>query len=124
MALLNSTRDLRTFVPARDFSVSRAFYGELGATEAWASDNMVLLRLGESSFYLQDAYVKPWAENVMLFLLVPDPDALHAELAALDLPGRYPGVRLSEPRDYDWGLREVHLHDPAGVLWHFAREIV
>jgi hypothetical protein len=29
-------------------------------------------------------------------------------------------VKAQEPRDFPWGLREVHLIDPAGVCWHFA----
>ena len=123
MLSLQSTNDLRTFLPAKNFAQSRAFYRDLGGREAWSSDNMVLFRLGGSSFYLQDYYVKDWAENTMLFLTVPDLDALHSDLLALELPTRYPGVRFTEPKDYDWGLREIHLHDPAGVLWHFAREV-
>jgi len=123
MQALKTTTDLRTFVPAKDFAQSRAFYADLGATEAWVSDKMVLLQLGGSSFYLQDAYVKAWAHNMMLFLMVPEVDALWEELQPLDLPNRYPGVKWSAPKDYDWGLRELHLHDPAGVLWHFARPL-
>lgn len=123
MQHLENTTDLRPFLPAIDFSLSREFYAELGATELWSSDEMVLLRLGQSSFYLQDAYVQAWAENLMLFLKVPELDAFWEELRVLDLPKRYPGVRWKKPTDYAWGLREVHLIDPAGVLWHFAREL-
>ncbi|MCX8212357.1 MAG: hypothetical protein ACI974_001585 [Paraglaciecola sp.] len=120
MTSLANTSHLRPFVAAKDFAVSRAFYSDLGATERWASNDMVLLELGDSLFYLQDAYVKAWAENTMLFLMVPDLDLCWQELQALDLVNRYPGVRWKKPTDYPWGLREIHLIDPAGVLWHFA----
>jgi len=120
MTSLAPTSQLRAFVPAKDFAASRAFYQDLGATEQWASDDMVLFRLGDSLFYLQDAYVKQWAENTMLFLMVPDLDLCWKELQAPDLTNRYKGVRWKEPTDYPWGLREIHLIDPAGVLWHFA----
>jgi catechol 2,3-dioxygenase-like lactoylglutathione lyase family enzyme len=123
MKHLKNTTDLRTFLPAKDFALSREFYAELGAKEIWSSNDMVLFRLGQSSFYLQDAYVKDWAENLMLFLFVPEVDAFWEELKPLDLPARYPGVRWKQPTDYDWGLREIHLIDPAGTLWHFAKEI-
>ncbi len=121
MSILSTTSNLRPFIPAKDFAVSRAFYKDLGATEIWASDDMVLLQLGSSQFYLQAYYVKAWAENTMLFLLVEELEQLWEELLALDLVNRYKGIRWKEPTDYDWGLREIHLIDPAGVLWHFAK---
>lgn len=123
MKHLENTTDLRTFLPAKDFALSREFYAELGARELWSSNDMVLFRLGQSTFYLQDYYVKDWAENLMMFLMVPELDAFWEELRALDLPSRYAGVRWKAPTDYDWGLREIHLIDPAGTLWHFAKEI-
>lgn len=123
MKSLQGTTNLRPFIPAKDFAVSRAFYADLGATEVWSSADMVLLQLGGSQFYLQAYYVKAWAENTMLFLMVDDLETLWEELQALDLVNRYPGIRWKEPTDYDWGLREIHLIDPAGVLWHFAREL-
>ncbi|SEP86616.1 VOC family protein [Neolewinella agarilytica] len=121
MSILNKTSNLRPFVPAKDFAVSRAFYKDLGATEIWASDDMVLFQLGGSQFYLQAYYVKAWAENTMLFLMVEELEQLWEELRALDLVNRYEGIRWKEPTDYEWGLREIHLIDPAGVLWHFAK---
>ncbi|MTB53400.1 VOC family protein [Lewinella sp. W8] len=123
MKHLENTTDLRTFLPAKDFALSREFYAELGAKELWSSNDMVLFRLGQSTFYLQDYYVKDWAENLMMFLMVPELDAFWEELRALDLPSRYAGVRWKAPTDYDWGLREIHLIDPAGTLWHFAKDI-
>lgn len=123
MKSLQVTSHLRPFIPAKDFAVSRAFYKDLGAKELWASDDMVLLELGDSQFYLQAYYVKAWAENTMLFLKVPDLELCWEELQALDLVNRYPGIRWKKPTDYDWGLREIHLIDPAGVLWHFAKAL-
>lgn len=121
MNSLATTSNLRPFIPAKDFAASRAFYADLGAKELWTSDDMVLLQLGGSQFYLQAHYVKAWAENTMLFLMVDDLETLWEELQAKDLVNRYPGIRWKKPTDYDWGLREIHLIDPAGVLWHFAR---
>ncbi len=123
MTSLTNTTNLRPFVPAKDFAVSRAFYADLGAKEIWTSDDMVLYQLGGSQFYLQAYYVKAWAENTMLFLKVEDLEILWEELQAKDLVNRYPGVRWKKPTDYEWGLREIHLIDPAGVLWHFARDL-
>ena len=120
MTALDDTTGLRPFIPALDFESSRAFYRELGAQEAVLDPKLCLFTIGGSQFYLQDAYEKTWAENTMLFLWVPDLDLLWEELQALRLPERYPGVRMKPPTDYPWGLREIHLIEPAGVLWHFA----
>ena len=38
--------DLRPFIPAQDFALSRRFYQALGWREGWADDTMVLLELG------------------------------------------------------------------------------
>lgn len=123
MQSLAQTSHLRPFVPAKDFAISRAFYQDMGAKEIWSNADMALLQLGDSEFYLQNAYVKDWAENTMLFLNVADLDLCWRELQALDLINRYPDIRWKKPTDYPWGLREIHLIDPAGVLWHFAKAL-
>jgi hypothetical protein len=41
-------------------------------------------------------------------------------LLALELPAKYPGVRLTSVQQYDWGS-ECFLHDPSGILWHFGQ---
>ena len=42
--------DLKTFLPARDFAVSRRFYVDLGFTETWALDQVAELQLGGFRF--------------------------------------------------------------------------
>ena len=102
------------------YTVSRAFYGVLGFTEAQLGPAMCVLQWGEGvAFYLQNAYVEEWVDNTMLFLEVDDLDAWHAQLTCLDLPGRFEGVRLSGINVEEWG-RECFLHDPSGVLWHIG----
>ncbi|GGH02181.1 hypothetical protein GCM10007415_42930 [Parapedobacter pyrenivorans] len=46
-------------------------------------------------------------------------DRYWRELSALELPEKYPGVKLTPIRNYDWG-RECFLHDPSGILWYFG----
>jgi hypothetical protein len=70
-------------------------------------------------FYLQDAYVKDWIDNTMIFLQVDDVARYWKDLLALDLPGKYQGVKLTPIRNYDWGS-ECFVHDPSGILWHFG----
>ena len=80
---------------------------------------MSFLALGDFGFYLQDAYVKDWVDNTMLFLEVAEPDAFLKHLESLDLKSQFPKVRLSKMVTNDWGP-EFFLHDPAGVLWHIG----
>ena len=80
---------------------------------------MSLFLTGGLGFYLQDAYVRDWVDNTMLFLEVDDVVRFWNELVALDLPAKYEAVRLVPIRNLDWG-RECFLHDPSGILWHFG----
>jgi len=110
---------IRPFIGAQDFTLSRNFYRDLGFQEKILSNNMSLFKTGELGFYLQDAYVRDWIDNTMVFLEVNDVDRYWDELSALDLPAKYKGVKLTPIRKDYWG-RECFLHDPSGILWHFG----
>ncbi|GAB3582305.1 VOC family protein [Hymenobacter daeguensis] len=113
-------KSIRPFLGARDFAVSRKFYAALGFQEIILSPTLSLLQKGEFGFYLQDAYVRDWVDNTMVFLEVADVDHYWQQLAALDLPARYPGVKLLPVKSLDWG-KECFLHDPSGILWHIGQ---
>ena len=110
---------IRPFIGAKDFEVSRSFYLDLGFEEFVLTPDMSLFKTGQLGFYLQNGYIKDWIDNTMLFLEVDDVNRYWNELLALDLPGKYAGVRLTPIRMEDWG-RECFLHDPSGILWHFG----
>lgn len=110
---------IRPFIGAENFEVSRSFYRDLGFEETVLSHNMSVFKTGALAFYLQDAYVKDWIDNTMVFLEVEDLDSFWKQLLALDLPAKYKGVRLTPIRNEAWG-RECFLHDPSGILWHFG----
>lgn len=114
-----STTSIRPFVGAKDYRESLDFYQAVGFVAVPIGDKMTYLHYGATGFYLQDAYVKDWIDNTMVFLEVADADLFLAELKTKDLPGKYPGVRLSGMVVNDWG-REFFLHDPSGVLWHIG----
>ncbi len=78
---------------------------------------MSLFQMGTFGFYLQDAYVKDWVDNTMLFLEVKDVELFWKELVALELPVKYKGSRITPIRIEAWG-KECFVHDPAGILWH------
>jgi catechol 2,3-dioxygenase-like lactoylglutathione lyase family enzyme len=116
----HSTKSIRPFIGARDYDLSRRFYRDLGFEEVVLSDDMCLFKTGQNGFYLQKAYVKDWIDNSMIFLEVDNAERYYKELQALELPAKYPGVRLTPVQQYDWG-RECFLHDPSGILWHFGQ---
>ncbi len=115
----HKAKSIRPFIGAKDFEQSRRFYKDLGFEETVLSPNMSVFKTDGLAFYLQDAYVKDWIDNSMIFLEVEDVNRHWKQLSALDLPGRYKDVKLLPVRNYDWG-KECFLHDPSGVLWHFG----
>ncbi|GGH23923.1 glyoxalase [Mucilaginibacter phyllosphaerae] len=110
---------MRPFIGAKDFEVSRSFYRDLGFEEAVLSHNMSVFRSGNLSFYLQDAYVKDWIDNTMIFMEVDSVERFWAELLALNLTDKYQGAKLTPIKKLDWGM-ECFVHDPSGILWHFG----
>ncbi len=116
--------ELRTFVPSRDYVTSTSFYEDLGFEVVWAEDEVKELRIEGFSFLLQNYNQKDWAENFMMQLKVTDLDAWWRHIVDARLVDRYAGVRAKEPQEYPWGLRQIHLIDPAGVLWHIVQDRV
>ena len=114
-------KSIRTFIGAKNYGESRQFYRELGFEEVEIGDNMCLFKVNENlGFYLQDAYVKKWVNNSMIFLEVDDLDKCEEELLAKGLDKKFKYVRFTEIRQFDWG-RELFMHDPSGILWHFGQ---
>ena len=110
---------IRPFIGAQNFELSRSFYKDFGFEENVLSHNMSYFFKNDCGFYLQDAYVKDWVDNTMVFLEVENVEQYWTELVALNLPGKYKDVRLEPVRYETWG-KECFVHDPSGVLWHIG----
>jgi catechol 2,3-dioxygenase-like lactoylglutathione lyase family enzyme len=110
---------IRPFLGSENYEVSRNFYRDLGFEEVVLSHNMSLFKSQELGFYLQDAYVKDWIDNTMVFMEVENVAQFWSDLQALDLTSKYETVRLVPIRHLDWGS-ECFVHDPCGILWHFG----
>jgi catechol 2,3-dioxygenase-like lactoylglutathione lyase family enzyme len=110
---------IRPFIGAKDFELSRSFYRDLGFHETVLTPNMSVFETDKIAFYLQDAYVKDWVDNTMIFLEVEDVDRYWKEIMALDLTAKYKDAKLVPVRIEPWG-KECFLHDPSGILWHFG----
>jgi uncharacterized glyoxalase superfamily protein PhnB len=125
--LVSSVVAMRPFVPARDFGQSQRFYEALGFGVTPLGDKIAHVQLGSGrgafSFLLQDFYVKEWAGNFMMHLLVDDLDRWWQHIDSLSLEERFGVGAPRPPKPEPWGLRVAYVTDPAGVLWHFASEM-
>lgn len=114
-----TTVEIKAFVPARDFALSKHFYQDFGFTLAWSSDDLAYFRHGHSSFLLQNFYNKKHADNFMMHLLVEDVEAWWQHVQDQKLIDNY-GVKSESPADRPWGMRDFVICDPTGVLWRVA----
>lgn len=117
--MLSTATSIRPFIGSKNFAESSSFYKDLGFEEVVLSHNMSLFKSKSIAFYLQDAYVKDWVDNTMVFVEVADVEAFWQHLVLLDLTSKYPTAKIVPVKHLDWGS-ECFVHDPAGVLWHFG----
>jgi uncharacterized glyoxalase superfamily protein PhnB len=117
-----TTIEVKAFVPAKDFDLSKRFYRDLGFDLSWSDANLAYFRHGSSSFLLQNFYNAVHAGNFMMHLLVEDVDAWWRHVEAQGISVKY-GVKADPPEDRPWGLRDFVLVDPTGVLWRIGQNI-
>jgi catechol 2,3-dioxygenase-like lactoylglutathione lyase family enzyme len=117
-----ATVEIKAFVPAKDFELSKRFYRDMGFEMHWSSDEMAYFRAGVSSFLLQRFYVKEYADNFMMHMLVEDVESWWRHVEAAKLDSNY-GVTVQPPEDRPWGIRDFIVVDPTGVLWRIGQDI-
>ena len=114
------TVELKPFVPALDYELSKRFYLDIGFTLASDTHGVAYFHHQNVSFLLQRFYCKELAENLMLHLLVEDVDAWRARLDAVGIAEKY-GVKITAVEQQPWRMRDFVLFDPTGVLWRIAQ---
>ena len=114
--------EIKAFVPALDFEASKAFYRTLGFEIPWSDEELAYVRHGDTSFLLQAFDLPAFAANFQMHLLVENVDDWHRHVVASGVAERY-GVKVGEPGDQPWGMRDFTLFDPSGVLWRVAQNI-
>ena len=112
--------EVKAFVPAKNFALSMEFYYALGFTRASVFEDIAYFHCGESSFLLQDFFVQEHAANYQMHLLVENADAWHEK--AKEVAARF-NVKVGEPQNQSWAMRDFTLFDPSGVLWRIAQNI-
>src|SRR3954467_13941108 len=114
--------EIKAFVPAKDFDLSKRFYEDLGFEVAWSSDDLACLKHGNASFLLQKFYDKAHADNFMMHIQVEDVAAWWRHVETQQLAAKYK-VRTDPPADRPWGMRDFVIIDPTGVLWRIGQNI-
>jgi uncharacterized glyoxalase superfamily protein PhnB len=112
--------DLKPFVPAKDFELSKSFYLDLGFQQNWGDAQICELEIEGHRFLLQEFYVKEHAGNFMMHLMVENADEWWNHIQHLGLKEKYNLSMAKPPELQPWGLRVLYLADPTGVLWHNA----
>lgn len=115
-----SIRDLKAYVPAKDFARSKRFYSALGfsMTEGWGGT--ADFALGGHCIRLQDYYVPDWADNFMIVMGVDDVEAWHQRAAEIAGEPDFAAVRVKPPEEVG-DSRVLHVVDPSGVLLIFVQ---
>ena len=119
--LVAGIRAFRPFLPAKEFETSLRFYKAIGFEAFSLGPTLAQLSLGTHAFLLQGNYVKEWAENTVMHVLVDDVDAWWRHIDSLSLTRQFDVSPPAPPRVEPWGLTVAYISDPSGVLWHFAQ---
>ena len=114
--------EIKAFLPAIDFEASKQFYLALGFEIPWSSEVLAHVRHGSTRFLLQAFNEPSFVKNFQMHMLVEDVDDWHAHVLAADVVARF-GVRVGDPEDRPWGMRDFTLFDPGGVLWRVAQNM-
>ena len=112
--------EVKAFVPAKNFALSMEFYEAIGFIRASVFEDIAYFHCGKSSFLLQDFFVQEHAANYQMHLLVENVDAWHEKAKAV--AARF-NVKVGEPENQPWAMRDFTLFDPSGVLWRIAQNI-
>ena len=110
-------KQIRTFIPGKDFDVSKQFYLDLGLQVVWEGKDLIEFGSSSKKFFLQNFYVEEWANNCMMQLFVDDLESLYKQ--AESLISKYTGTKIKPIFTADYG-KTFHLIDPSGVLWHMT----
>lgn len=119
MSHLTAT-EIKAFVPAKDFALSKRFYADLGFEQRSEGGGVAYFQVDGCAFLLQDFFEPALAQNLVMHLLVPDVALWFAHVQEQDLAKRH-GARVTPLVDQPWGITEFVVIDPVGVCWHIGQ---
>lgn len=112
--------EIKAFVPAKDFELSKRFYKDIGFTMASEAGGVAYFHFDHVSFLLQNFCTENFAENFMMHILVEDVDAWWLHITSADVAKKY-GARVGKVESQPWGMRDFCITDPSGVLWRIGQ---
>jgi hypothetical protein len=115
-----SIRDLKAYVPAKNFERSKRFYSALGFAMTEGFGGTADFELGGHRFRLQNYYVADWANNFMIVMTVDDVEAWHRLATTVATDPDLASVRVAAIEDVG-NSRVLHVVDPSGVLLIFVQ---
>ena len=115
-----SINDLKAYVPAKDFELSKRFYLALGFNMSDGWDGTADFELNGYCFRLQNYYVKVWAENFMIVMGVNDVEAWHQKATQVSASDGFSMVSV-QPIETAGDSRVLHIVDPSGILLIFVQ---
>ena len=114
--------EIKAFVPAKDFELSKRFYQDLGFALASDGGGIAYFHFGHASFLLQDCGDGPLIGSLTMHLLVQDVDAWSRHVVASGVVQKY-GVKVTDIELQPWRMRDFCLLDPSGVEWCIAQNV-
>jgi hypothetical protein len=120
IAISLAVTEIKAFVPAKHFEVSKQFYRDLGFTMASEGGGVAYFHFGHASFLLQDCCAEALAGNLMMHILAEDVNAWRAHVVASGVAQKY-GVQVTDIVLQPSRMRDFQLFDPSGVLWHIGQ---
>ena len=116
-----TVKDIRTFIPAKNYAVCKQFYSSLGWKVKDLEPRLALVDLGGRYFYIQDYYLKDVALNTMLHITVENAQAWYEHVESVLREGKFPEARVQPPKRQPYGAVVTFVHDPTGVLLHLCQ---
>ena len=107
--------NIKTFVPSKDYELSKLFYNELGFKPQFVTDDLTLFENGNACFFLQRFYNEELANNFMLQICVSD---IHAAFELCSNSEHK--TKITSVQDEPWG-KVFYLWGPAGELLHITQ---
>lgn len=104
--------DIRTFVPSKNYEISKAFYEEIGFSSEYVSEELTLFESGDCFFFLQHFYNEELASNFMLQICVEDIE----EAFKLCWASKHK-TKITSIQQERWG-KVFFLWGPVGELLH------
>ncbi|MEJ6591097.1 MAG: VOC family protein [SAR86 cluster bacterium] len=121
MSNLN-TIELKAFIPAKNFELSKQFYVDFGFVKASDEEDVAYFHAGNCSFLLQNFYTPALAENLMMHLLVEDIHGWYQQVIDAELSSKY-DVLVTAIVEQPWRMLDFVVTDPSGVLWRIGQNI-